>query len=163
MKNIKTIVILFNLACLIGYVNWSIFHKEKTISEGTLMLFELAPVDPRSLMQGDYMNLRYAIAREGRTENELPKFGFGVITLDENKVAKLVRYQEAKTPLVEGEFLIKYAIHRRGVSFGAESYFFEEGTAEKYEVAKYGALRVDESGESILIGLHDENFKYIEN
>ena len=41
MKNIKTIIILFNLVCLLGYINWSIFHKEKTISEGTLMLFEL--------------------------------------------------------------------------------------------------------------------------
>ncbi len=162
MKNIKTIVIIFNLVCLIGYINWAIFHKEKTIAEGTLMLFELAPVDPRSLMQGDYMDLRYAIAREGRTENELPKFGYGVVTLDENKVVTLVRYQEAKTPLNDGEFLIEYAIHRRGISFGAESYFFEEGTAERFEEAKYGGLRVDEEGKSILMGLYDENWEFIE-
>jgi uncharacterized membrane-anchored protein len=162
MKNIKTIIILFNLVCLLGYINWSIFHKEKTISEGTLMLFELRPVDPRSLMQGDYMDLRYAAANQGITEDELPKFGFGVVTLDENKVVKLVRYQETETPLDEGEFLIKYAIHRRGVSFGAESYFFEEGTGEQFEKAKYGGLRVDDEGKSILIGLYNEGFKFIE-
>lgn len=162
MKNIKTIVILFNLVCLIGYINWAIFHKEKTIYEGTLMLFELAPVDPRSLMQGDYMDLRYAIATQGRTKNELPKFGFGVVTLDENRVVKLVRYQETDKPLNEDEFLIKYAIHRRGVSFGAESYFFEEGTGERFEKAKYGGLRVDDEGKSILMGLYDEGFDFIE-
>lgn len=162
MKNIKTIVILFNLVCLIGYINWATFHKEKTISDGTLMLFELRPVDPRSWMQGDYMDLRYAAANQGRTKNELPKFGFGVVTLDENKVVQLVRYQETETPLKEDEFLIKYAIHRRGVSFGAESYFFEEGTGERFEEAKYGGLRVDEKGKSILIGLYDESFEFIE-
>lgn len=162
MKNIKTIVILFNLVCLIGYINWAIFYKEKTISEGTLMLFELAPVDPRSLMQGDYMDLRYAAANQGRTKDELQKFGYGVVRLDENKVVKLVRYQEAKTPLNEGEFLIKYAIHQRGVSFGAESYFFEEGTGEQFENAKYGGLRVDDEGKSILMGLYDESLDFIE-
>ena len=126
------------------------------------MLFELAPVDPRSLMQGDYMDLRYAAAGQGRTKNELPKFGYGVVTLDENKVVKVLRYQASKTPITEGEFLIKYAIHRRGVSFGAESYFFEEGTGERFEEAKYGGLRVDEEGKSILIGLYDEAFDFIE-
>ncbi len=162
MKNIKTIIILFNLICLVGYINWAIFHKEKTITEGALMLFELAPVDPRSLMQGDYMDLRYAIANQGRTQNELPKFGYGVVTLDENRKVKLIRYQEEKEPLNDGEYLIKYAIHRRGISFGAESYFFEEGTAERFEKAKYGGLRVDDEGKSILMGLYDENFKFIE-
>ncbi|MFK7774755.1 MAG: GDYXXLXY domain-containing protein [Saprospiraceae bacterium] len=164
MRNIKTIVILFNLVCLIGYINWATFHKEKTISEGTLMLFELRPVDPRSLMQGDYMDLRYAAANQGRTKDkdELPKFGFGVVTLDKNSVVTLSRYQESKTPLEEGEFLIKYAIHRRGVSFGAESYFFEEGTGERFEKAEYGGLRVDDEGKSILIGLYDKDFKFIE-
>ncbi|MFK8008398.1 MAG: GDYXXLXY domain-containing protein [Saprospiraceae bacterium] len=162
MKNIKTIVILFNLICLIVYINWATFHKEKTISDGTLMLFKLAPVDPRSLMQGDYMNLRYAAANQGRTKDRLPKFGYGVVILDENQVVKLVRYQETKTPLDEGEFLIKYAIHRRGVSFGAESYFFEEGTGERFEKAAYGGLRVDDEGKSILMGLYDEDFKFIE-
>lgn len=162
MKNIKTIVILFNLVCLIGYINWATFHKEKTISDGTLMLFELRPVDPRSWMQGDYMDLRYAVATQGRSKSELPKFGFGVVTLDENNVVKLSRYQESKTPLEEGEFLIKYAIHRRGVSFGAESYFFEEGTGERFEKGKYGGLRVDDEGKSILIGLYDKDFKFIE-
>lgn len=161
MKNTRTIIILLNLVGIIIYINWATFQKEKTIAEGTLMLFELAPVDPRSLMQGDYMDLRYAIARSGRTADELPKFGYGVITLDEHKVTQLIRYQEGKTPLEEGEYLIKYAIHRRGISFGAESYFFEEGTGERFEQAKYGGLKVDDEGASILMGLYDEKFNFI--
>ncbi|MFX7329222.1 GDYXXLXY domain-containing protein, partial [Acinetobacter baumannii] len=34
-------------------------QKEMLLKEGQLVLLPLAPVDPRSLMQGDYMALRY--------------------------------------------------------------------------------------------------------
>src|SRR5690606_19512775 len=34
---------------------------ERTLRDGQLVLLELAPVDPRSLMQGDYMALRFAV------------------------------------------------------------------------------------------------------
>ena len=48
-----------------------------------------------------------------------------------------------------------------GVIIGAESYFFEEGQAELFEKACYGGLMVDKNGNSILIGLYDENFEKI--
>lgn len=161
MKNYKVGIILLNLIVLIVYINWSILKKEKTLDEGVLALFELAPVDPRSLMQGDYMDLRYEIAGDiRRTEN--PKKGYCVISLDENKVASSVRFQEKTTPLESEEFLIKYYTSKRGMSLGAESYFFEEGTAQRYEAAEYGGLRIDDTGKSILVGLYDKEFQKIE-
>ena len=39
-----------------------VVQKEAVLEEGHLVLLALAPVDPRSLMQGDYMTLRYAVA-----------------------------------------------------------------------------------------------------
>jgi len=142
MKKYKIWIILLNLIILIIFINWSILKKEKTIKEGVLALFELAPVDPRSLMQGDYMNLRYAMAR-GNYKKENPSRGYCVIRLNENSVASNVRFQENASPLEEGEFLVKYFKNKRRINLGAESYFFEEGTGERYEEAKYGGLRID--------------------
>ena len=47
---------------------------------------------------------------------------------------------------------------RRGgrIKIGTDAFFFQEGHAPRYERAKFGELRVDASGESLLIGLRDE-------
>jgi len=160
MKKYKIWIIILNLIIVIIYINWSILQKEKTLKEGVLALFELAPVDPRSLMQGDYMDLRYAIARVNNRSKK-PSRGYCVINLDENQVASSVRFQKNTSPLESGEYLVKYFKSRDGINLGAESYFFEEGTAERYEKAEYGGLRIDDAGNSILIGLYDEKFQLI--
>ena len=61
MKKYSRILIIANLLLLLGYFNWSVFKKEQTLKDGQLVLLHLAPVDPRSLMQGDYMRLNYEI------------------------------------------------------------------------------------------------------
>jgi uncharacterized membrane-anchored protein len=74
-----------------------------------------------------------------------------------------VRFQKDIAPLNEDEMLIKYnAPDRRNVNIGAESFFFQEGHAEKYEQAKYGGIKIDGKGNSLLIGLYDEQRKKIE-
>ena len=55
MKKYSSILIIANLVLLLVYFNWSVYQKEQTLKEGQLVLLQLAPVDPRSLMQGDYM------------------------------------------------------------------------------------------------------------
>ncbi|TCD02496.1 GDYXXLXY domain-containing protein [Pedobacter psychroterrae] len=164
MNKVKGIVILVNLVLLLGYINWSIAAKEKTLNSGQLVLLELAPVDPRSLMQGDYMRLNYAIAFRPGDKSKLAKRGYCIVKLDSNKVARFVRYQDKMLPLKAGEQPIKY--FSKGsrflpVNLGAESYFFEEGTGKKYEQAKYGGLMIDSEGNSILTGLYGENFRLI--
>ena len=84
--------------------------------------------------------------------------GICLVKLEKNGVAKNVRIQNNKTIIEENEFPIKYTSKKwSGINIGAESYFFEEGTAEKYENAKYGGIKVDQEGNSLLIGLYDEN------
>ena len=153
MKKYKWIIILLNLLILLGIFNNSIVKKETLLSDGKLILLELAPVDPRSLMQGDYMRLRYAIS-ENRKYDSISKRGFCVIKLQENGIGKKVRIQDDIIPLNEKEYLIEYTSKGwRGINIGAESYFFQEGEAEKYENAKYGGLKVDNIGNSLLVGL----------
>lgn len=157
MKKYKYILILINLIVLLGLFNNSILKKEELLSNGQTILLKLAPVDPRSLMQGDYMRLNYDISSNINTDS-ISKRGFCVVKLKENGVAEKVRIQENRTPINNNEFLIEYTSRKwRGVNIGAESYFFQEGEAEKYEKAKYGGIKVDNKGNSLLIGLYDEN------
>lgn len=160
MKKYKGFIILFNLALLFVYFNYSVIRKENLLKEGQLVLLKLAPVDPRSLMQGDYMSLRYAISDVGNIE-DLPKRGYCVVKIDASGVAHKVRFQEDRLPLKAGEHLICYTSNDWNINIGAESFFFQEGHAKKYEAAVYGGIKTDKNGNSLLVGLYDQNFKKI--
>ena len=58
------IVLAANLILVLAFFAFSVVQKETLISKGTEVLLRLAPVDPRSLMQGDYMALNYQILRQ---------------------------------------------------------------------------------------------------
>lgn len=148
------------LVAVVGllFVNYSIYGKEELIRNGQPILFELAPVDPRSLIQGDYMALRYKMGADLESREDLPVRGKLVINVADNGVATFVRLDDG-APLAAGERVINYYKHGWQMDLGATSYFFQEGTAEAYANAKYGELRVDEGGTSILIGLRDENLQ----
>lgn len=162
MKKYKWILILLNLILLLVYFNYSIAKKEEILKKGQLVLLELAPVDPRSLMQGDYMDLRYKIS-EGISPEDIPKRGYCVVRLDSNSVAEKVRFQKDLTPLKEDEYLIEYtASGNRNINIGAESFFFQEGHAQNYENAKYGGVKIDNEGNSLLVGLYNEHLENIE-
>ena len=162
MKKYKWLIIALNLILLLLYFNYSVIKKEELLKSGQLVLLELAPVDPRSLMQGDYMALRYEISNISYSD-DLYKRGYCVVLIDSCGVAERVRFQKDIELQNKGEVLIKYnASDGRNVYIGAESFFFQEGDAEKYEQAKYGGIKIDKNGNSLLIGLYDEQRKKIE-
>ncbi len=161
MKKYRWIVILLNLVLIFLYFTFGVVSKEKLLSDGKLVLLELAPKDPRSLLQGDYMQLNYKIARD-LPYDSIPKRGYCVVKLNADGIADRVRIQKEKLPLNEGETLIEYTIGRFTINIGAESYFFEEGQADKFGKAKYGGVKVDKDGNSVLTGLYDAQLKKIE-
>ena len=161
MKKYKIVIILLNLLLLLALFNYSIVKKETILSKGKLVLLELAPVDPRSLMQGDYMALRYRVSQEIDYDS-IPKRGYCVVSLDSGIVAKRVRLQKHRTPLYKNEYLIEYTSGTWDLNIGAGSFFFQEGQSKKYEKAKYGGVKIDDQGNSLLIGLYDEHRKKIE-
>ncbi len=164
-NKIKRAFVTLNLVFLILYFNYAVFGKEKTLKNGNFLLFELAPVDPRSLMQGDYMQLSYAIVAQQRFVSDsayqkIAKRGYCVVQKDSLGVGQNPRFQTEKTPLAANEFLVRYKISDyRNISIGAEAYFFQEGQAEKYDSARYGGIKIDDEGNSILVGLYDRNRK----
>jgi uncharacterized membrane-anchored protein len=147
-------VIFGGLALVVVALLVLVIRKERVLAHGTPVLLELAPVDPRSLMQGDYMVLDYAVSRE-LARSEAPRQGLLVLRLDENGVGRFLREQTPGTPLAPDELLLRYKERDGRIRLGAESFFFQEGHADLYAGAKYGELRVAEDGSSVLVGLRD--------
>ena len=145
-------LIAVGLALTLGLLGWLVAGKEAVIAEGRLVLLELAPVDPRSLMQGDYMVLRYAIARD-IDRDDWPDDGHAVLAVDADGVGALVGRDDGG-PLADDRVRLRYR-RRDRLRIGAESYFFEEGQAAVYDEARYGELRVAPDGNSVLVGLRD--------
>jgi uncharacterized membrane-anchored protein len=158
MKKYKSILILSNLVLVLFLFHRSTWKKEQVLKNGDLVLFQLAPVDPRSLMQGDYMRLNYAIAQSLHPKNQR---GYLIVRKNEQGVAEKVRLQATVQPLENGESAIRFNKPDWQTTIGAESFFFQEGQGKKFEKAKFGGIRVDKNGNSLLEGLYDKDLKRI--
>ena len=146
------------LLLVLAVPNALVVQKERLLATGTTMLLELAPVDPRSLIQGDYMALDYAISRQMLDSQRVwPRTGEVVVALDEHGVARFVRRHGPGTPLARGEHLLTYRVRRGRVRVGTDAFHFQEGHARRYQGARYGELRVASSGTSVLVGLRDSS------
>ena len=154
----KSALLILWLAVVAGVLGYLVWQKEQTVAQGRLVLLELAPRDPRSLMQGDYMVLRYSLAQEMENQPEkLAQKGLLVLKLDERGVGKGLRLHQGEA-LGPDEQLLIYR-DRQGLRIGAESFFFQEGDAALYENGRYGELKVDAEGNSVLTGLRDADLK----
>lgn len=156
----KTIAIVAGLAVL-GLANFSIYSRERLLADGRIALLELAPVDPRSLMQGDYMALRFRASDDafGRRKEGLGD-GRIVLQVDERGVAKFKRFDDG-TPLATDELRIRYRVRADQVKFATNAFFFQEGHAKFYERARYGEFRVAPDGECLLTGMRGEKLEHL--
>lgn len=152
---IRRILIVFGLLASLALVAWEVSKKERLLAGGVVVHLALAPVDPRSLMQGDYMQLDYAIARRTTYDQSWPRDGALVVQADESGVAQFVRLDRGE-PLETSERRLTYRIRGGRLQVGTNAYYFQEGDANRYEDARYGELRVARDGTSLLVALLDE-------
>lgn len=152
---LRRAIVLAGLIAILAIVNWQIVGKERVLRDGAPLLIALAPVDPRSLIQGDYMRLDYAIARQIAYQADWPRDGQIVVMPDADGVAQFVRRHESGEPLAPGERLLRYRRRAGRIRIGTDAFFFQEGHADRYTGARYGDLRVDAAGEALLVGLRD--------
>ena len=151
--------VLVGLALVILAVNGLVVQKELLLRQGTSLFLELAPVDPRSLIQGDYMRLDYRITRDLEASAQAwPRDGRLVVLPDPRGVARFVRRDQGE-PLQEGQRYLRY--RRRGAQLllGAESFLFQEGQADRFSGARYAELKVTSEGDAVLAGLRDEDLR----
>ena len=144
-------IFLLGFAIILLFVNSQIYVKEKQIAEGHVVLLKLAPVDPRSLMQGDYMILNYELA--GQIPEDQSS-GLVYLKVDSRGLVESFRLTSES-----GTVPLRFRFHQGRAVFGIESYLFQEGMAEIYQEAKYSELRVTKKGVAHLIRLLDDDFR----
>jgi len=159
-------------ALVLAVVSRSIAAKERLRREGEVVYLELRPLDPRSLMQGDYMALRFSLADEieqgppalasgvapagtGAFRARAPMTGEGgwawaPIRLDERRVATLAAEGDPQA------LRLRYRVRGGRPWLGTNAFFFPEGQGQRFAPARFGEFHLDrETGEAVLVGLRD--------
>jgi uncharacterized membrane-anchored protein len=149
----RAVLILLSIAVLAA-CNLAIYRNERLLAVGETIYLELAPVDPRSLMQGDYMRLRYAIERKAEADpgGKTAQGGYMVVSLDEKRVASFVRFHEGGA-ISPNERLVPYHREIHSLRVVPDSFMFQEGQAAVYSGAKFGEFKTDGAGRQLLVGL----------
>ena len=167
------------LIALLGAVNYKVQQFEDVLATGKPVVLKIAPADPRSLMQGDYMVLNYAIlselqqsqfSSESNESNETTgidelspsgKKAYILVHLDKNHVATLCEAQsEIPTDFKHCTPNVYLPIRYKGWSpeLPSQDYFFAEGKGEYYAQSEYAEYRFKD-GILLLARLLDKDFK----
>lgn len=185
MKRIPEMIISVLIIGVIIYVFQFSASRDRLGAEGREIFLELAPVDPLSLLQGQYMRIEFAVEREQLPlSDEVNIEGKrAVLKLDEQGIATFVGVEEnnnlgpdqilfrghlMKTNNWEmrrqpgadpDEPLSGHYVKYVKLEIPQRTFLFKENTEDRYESAKYGVFRVGEGGDHILMDLADENLQ----
>ncbi|MCP5078724.1 MAG: GDYXXLXY domain-containing protein [Psychromonas sp.] len=165
-------IVITMLVIILASINYSIYSKEQHLKQGATVYLTLAPVDPRSLIQGDYMALRFEVTNA--LHEALPKAegkhqwqdkiethdGKILVSLDADNIASYQAIYEGQR-LQENELTLNYRVRNNAIKFASNAFFFEEGTANLYTQARYGEFKVNAQGGLLLNAMFDEELHLI--
>ena len=131
-------------------------RKSAVVRDGTRILLTMRPVDPRSLVQGDYMAIRY------HRDLEKQLLGIGspaILTMNEAGVVQSARRDDGS--LKSNEVLARVHGSAEEPRVAPTSFLFEEGTADTWSKAVLVEARVKD-GALVMTGLTDAAGKRLE-
>ncbi|WP_171056282.1 GDYXXLXY domain-containing protein [Paenibacillus sinopodophylli] len=142
----------------LGYIGYHAASSEILLSGGTPVKLAIEPLDPRSLLQGDYVRLNYTISSPpSQAVKELEahdgsKRVKAVLMEDADGVYQFSRLYKQGESLNPKEIIINGIYNGwDGIYYGIETYFVPEGTGTETERnAKFAYVRVGKSGDSLL-------------
>jgi uncharacterized membrane-anchored protein len=147
----------------VAVAGFAIWQKQELIANGRPVYVALAPVDPRSLMQGDFMRLNFSVPVEIREVTDKtaarPKV---VARRDERNVATLLRQARDGEALGADEFLFELTPKNSEWILVTDAWFFREGEGERWAAARFGEFRVLPDGRALLVGMADEKLQPIQ-
>lgn len=150
--------ILLSALLVFCMINIGIWQKERTIAKGKTIFVELAPVDPRSLMQGDFMRLRYRIPPELFSEMIPERAQKAIGTVDAKGILHIEELAK-DAPLKKDQIAIELLPQRGEWIIATDAWYFTEGEGKRWEGARYGEFRVMADGKAVLVGLKGEGLK----
>ncbi|MFV5366621.1 GDYXXLXY domain-containing protein [Acinetobacter oleivorans] len=166
-KYFSLILALVTLLIFVGLVaknEWHLHHSKS-------IFIELRPVDPRSILQGDYMALAYELnlqslkALAGSESEALDQVIFNhssvpakVILDSQNRVVRTIL--DSNNSFAGQSLILKNPENRLQALYPASrSFLFAEGLAQCYQKAKYAEFKVNTKGEVILFDLRGEGLQ----
>ena len=176
MKKLSHLTLILTTLLAIIYVNVYAWQSQQIKLRGKILFLELAPVDPLSLVQGQYMILRFGIEKEYDATQEDQHIiensrgnVLAIINLDNRRIGTLTglkaidQWQQQPNP--NGTLLLQvHAWHTNSdesytIQIQQNSFLFQENTEDRYTEAKYGMFRVQENGQYVLTDLADKHLR----
>lgn len=169
----KKIILFFISLLWIVVAVAMIISKQSTMRTGKSVVLETVPVDPRDLLRGDYIILRYKIStldlNEIKSEKENYKAGEAIFVKLEpkEKFWEAVAVQNKKSTdnglYIRGR--TRYSYNKKlEVIYGIESYFVPEGGGKEIERSMRGRKSsvsveavVDSSGNALIKKVYIDN------
>ncbi|MGD8189297.1 GDYXXLXY domain-containing protein [Brevibacillus ginsengisoli] len=161
---LKIIPISLIILLQLGVTGYQVVKSEIILSQGTEIKLNLAPLDPRSLLQGDYVRLNYDIS----DAHTLPlpehnQWGFEqkvrvVLQRDDKGIYILKGLTDVNGPSSKiNEVILNGKRQGDRLEYGIETFFVPEGKGfDVQSHAKFALVRVGSNGDAILETLLDE-------
>ena len=174
VSKVKPLVALAVVLLILIPLNYKVQQFEDVLATGKPVVLKIAPVDPRSLMQGDYMALSYAILNDIRAnlnesedgvilakEKEHPNKVYALIHQDEQGVATLCRVEDSLPNDFKdcvANVYLPVNTFKWLPELPSQEYFFAEGKGQHYAQAEYAEYRF-KNGILLLARLLDKDLK----
>ncbi|MGC6343079.1 GDYXXLXY domain-containing protein [Bisgaard Taxon 45] len=165
-KKLSLTVLAAGLIAIIS--NYTIHKYEDILANGESIILKTAPVDPRSLMQGDYMTLNYEILADigeewekNLEEEKTQYFIYALLKRDSLGIATLCRLETKVPTTFDGctpNIYLPINVSMWWPRLPSQDYFFAEGKGEYYAQAEYAEYRF-KGGKALLFRLLDKNLK----
>ncbi len=173
-KMIPLVLALLSIAVFLGLI----FKNEWHINHSQSIYVRLQPVDPRSIIQGDYMALNYQLyfapqhsnpesnnqANINQQDQIFSGHYFDEVINNKSSVLTYVEldahrrvihsYFESPKNVRTARLILQNPNNRYNQLYPASrSFLFAEGLADCYQQAEYAEFKVDEQGNAILTAL----------
>lgn len=127
--------------------------KEDTLRSGTSVILETAPVDPRSILQGDFVVLDYKIAELPKGMEKTPRGERIYVGLKPGAEGVWDAYFYTPEQPSSDEVFIRGTVNDRGrLEFGIDTFFIPEGKGFIIDRASDVKVRVtvDTTGKAVI-------------
>ena len=153
--------LLAGLLLVLVVANVGIWQKEQLIARGEPVFVPLAPADPRSLMQGDFMRLNFLgfTAFEDLDSLDRRTARPHVLLLRDARGVATVQGRDDGKPLAPGALRMELTPKDGRWVLVTDAWFFKEGEAARWEKARFGEFRVMPDGRALLVGMRGENLE----
>ncbi len=132
----------------------AIHDKETLIARGQPVFVQLAPRDPRSRMQGDFMALAQTVPSVD-AEFLSARKPMVLARCDARGIAQILRVLRMDEPasLAADELLIELTPKDGRWVIASDAWYFKEGEAARWERARFAEYRITPEGRALLVNL----------